>query len=132
MQLNVRALFLVLISLIVFCDCPVKTRAQSASSLAKPKWTVELKKYGWIPPKSVSNKKFFKDFILAKLEALDENTRVPFISNYASMTPNNRGKTTALQLAKWKPSSLTPRTAASYKLSCGQFRCDSLDTPSGL
>lgn len=81
MPLNVRALFLLLISLFVFCDHPGKTQAQSATSAAKPKWAVALKKYGWIPPKSVSNKKFFKDFTLAKLEGLDQNTRVLFISN---------------------------------------------------
>jgi hypothetical protein len=80
-QLNVRALFFVLISLFVFCDRPGETQAQSASSPAKPKWTVQLKNYGWKPPKSESNKKFFKDFTLAKLEAMDDNTRVLFISN---------------------------------------------------
>jgi hypothetical protein len=80
-QLNVRALFLVLISLFVFGDGPSETQAQSVSSAAKPKWTVELKKYGWTPAKSESDKKFFKDFSLTKLEAMDYNTRILFISN---------------------------------------------------
>ena len=41
---------------------------------------VDLAKLGWAPPRSVSNREFFKDFTLAKLLALDENTRVVFLS----------------------------------------------------
>jgi len=39
-----------------------------------------------------TNKKFFKDFTLAKLEALDENTRVPFISNYELVVYDTKQK----------------------------------------
>jgi hypothetical protein len=78
---NARALFLFLISLLVFRNASSKTHPQSTSSGVHAKWTIELKKYGWIPAKSESDKKFFKDFTLAKLEGLDENTRVLFISN---------------------------------------------------
>jgi hypothetical protein len=78
---NARALFLFLISLLVFCNASSKTHPQSTSSGVHAKWTIELKKYGWIPAKSESDKKFFKDFTLAKLEGLDQNTRVLFISN---------------------------------------------------
>jgi hypothetical protein len=126
-QLNVRALFFVLISLFVFCDRPGETQAQGASSPAKPKWTVQLKNYGWKPPKSESNKKFFKDFTLAKLEAMDDNTRVLFISNDELVLyhTKKRDKITAPRLGRLKPSSLRPRTAACYKLNCGQFRCAS-------
>jgi hypothetical protein len=78
---NARALFLFLISLLVFCNASSKTHPQSTSSGVHAKWTIELKKYGWTPAKSESDKKFFKDFTLAKLEGLDQNTRVLFISN---------------------------------------------------
>jgi hypothetical protein len=78
---NARALFLFLISLLVFCNASSKTHPQSTSSGVHAKWTIELKKYGWIPAKSESDKKFFKDFTPAKLEGLDQNTRVLFISN---------------------------------------------------
>ncbi|HEV2223719.1 MAG TPA: hypothetical protein VGR84_12020 [Candidatus Acidoferrales bacterium] len=40
-----------------------------------------LKDYGWAPPKSESNKAFFKDFTPAKLQALDDNTRILFVSD---------------------------------------------------
>jgi hypothetical protein len=64
-----------------FITCNGLGDAQGTSSGAHAKWTVELKKYGWTPPKFESNKKYFKDFTLTKLEAMDVNTRVLFISN---------------------------------------------------
>ena len=48
---------------------------------SRPNWTVALKKYGWSPAESESNKSFFSDFTLAKLEAMDDNTRVRFVSD---------------------------------------------------
>jgi hypothetical protein len=53
--------------------------AQAASD-PPPSWSAELKSYGWAPPKSPSNKAFFKDFSIAKLEASDQNTRVSFLN----------------------------------------------------
>lgn len=50
-------------------------------SRVRPEWEMQLKSYGWRPPKDVSNRKFFKDFSMGKLEALDENTRVSFLQN---------------------------------------------------
>jgi hypothetical protein len=55
--------------------------AQSAQVSGKPNWTVELKTYGWNPAKSQSNRAFFKDFNLQKLEALDANTHISFIAD---------------------------------------------------
>ena len=45
-----------------------------------PRWVAQLKDYGWSAPKPESNKAFFKDFTLSKLEAVDINTRVAFLS----------------------------------------------------
>jgi len=47
----------------------------------RPNWTVALKDYGWSAPKFESNKSFFSDFSMAKLEALDVNTRVRFVND---------------------------------------------------
>lgn len=46
-----------------------------------PEWEMQLKSYGWRPPKEVSNRAFFKDFTMGKLQAVDENTRVSFLQN---------------------------------------------------
>jgi hypothetical protein len=45
-----------------------------------PRWTAQLKQYGWSRPKAESNKAFFEDFTLSKLEALDIRTKVAFTS----------------------------------------------------
>jgi hypothetical protein len=53
----------------------------AVDSLSKsPSVVVDARKYGWSPAPQVSNRKFFKDLSLAKLEALDENTRLAFLS----------------------------------------------------
>lgn len=46
-----------------------------------PKWATELKSYGWRAPKAESNKGFFRDFSIPKLEALDQNTKISFIND---------------------------------------------------
>ena len=71
-----RALLLLLICVAVFCHGPSEMQAQRVSLAAKSKWTVELKSYGWSASKAPSNKTFFKDFSLSKLEAQDPNTRI--------------------------------------------------------
>jgi hypothetical protein len=45
-----------------------------------PRWVVQLKNYGWSAPETESNKAFFKDFTLSKLQAVDIRTRVAFTS----------------------------------------------------
>ncbi len=55
--------------------------AHSAPASSKPNWTIELKTYGWKPAKSQSNKAFFKDFSLQKLDAMDDNTHISFVSD---------------------------------------------------
>lgn len=44
-----------------------------------PQIVVDLAQFGWAPPRDISNREFFKDFTLAKLFALDENTKVVFL-----------------------------------------------------
>ena len=51
-----------------------------SASVPSPDWAIELKAYGWTAPNSPSNKAFFKDFSIAKLEAVDQNTRVSFLN----------------------------------------------------
>jgi hypothetical protein len=51
------------------------------ASAPQPKWAIELKAYGWSASEPVSNKAFFKDFSPAKLEAVDDNTRVAFVND---------------------------------------------------
>ena len=65
----------------IFENVPGKTQAQNASPTSQPKWSIELRTYGWNPPKDESNRSFFRDFSLAKLEAGDPNTRVLFINS---------------------------------------------------
>ncbi len=76
-----RALLLLLICVAVFCNGPSEMQAQSVSSAAKSKWTIELKSYGWRAPKAPSDKTFFKDFSLSKLEGQDPNTRISFVND---------------------------------------------------
>ncbi len=47
----------------------------------KPVWTVELKTYGWKPAKTQPNRAFFKGGDLEKLEAIDDNTHLVFLSD---------------------------------------------------
>lgn len=64
-----------------FAACNHLIGAQTISPASNAKWTVELKNYGWEAPKPESDKKFFKNFTLAKLEGLNQHTRVFFIGN---------------------------------------------------
>lgn len=66
---------------VAFCSLtPEKSSAQN-STMRQPLWSVDLKTYGWHQPKKDSNRHFFKDLTIGKLEALDINTRVDFLSN---------------------------------------------------
>jgi hypothetical protein len=78
---GVGQFFFLLISLALFSGTPREPQAQTASSVPLPKWSIELRNYGWTAPKPPSNSAFFKDFSLTKLEGLDENTRVLFVDD---------------------------------------------------
>ena len=54
--------------------------ASETPTVDGPRWTAQLKSYGWSAPKAESNKTFFKDFTLSKLQAVDIRTRVAFTS----------------------------------------------------
>lgn len=54
--------------------------AQVTSS-PQPVVRIDLAKFGWMPAKTESNRAFFKDYSLAKLEALDPNTKISFLSD---------------------------------------------------
>jgi len=74
-----------------------------AASAPHPKWAIELKAYGWSASKPVSNKAFFKDFSLAKLEAMDPNTRASFVNDdvivaYHTKQEGQDWRTTSRQL----------------------------------
>jgi|ERR1017187_893445 hypothetical protein len=69
----------------------------------RPDWTVALKKYGWRAPEAESNKSFFSDYSLTKLEALDDNTRVKFVTDdlivvYHTKQQGQEWKTASRQL----------------------------------
>ena len=49
-------------------------------SLTKPRIVIDLAKFGWAPPPSESNRSFFKDISIEKLEALDDHTKIAFLS----------------------------------------------------
>jgi hypothetical protein len=68
-----------IIFLLFVCLSPFGNAQDTSPS--HPKWSVELKHYGWGAPKQESNKAFFKDYSLAKLEAQDPNTRVLFLDD---------------------------------------------------
>lgn len=72
-----RRFFLVLMGYLIFSQVAI---SQPPSRIPF-EWEMPLESYGWRPPKEVSNRKFFKDFSLGKLEALDSNTRVAFLQN---------------------------------------------------
>ena len=77
-----RALLLLLSLTALFCNgSSSEMQAQRVLSSAKSKWIVQLKSYGWSAPKLPSNKTFFKDFSLPKLEAQDINTRILFVND---------------------------------------------------
>lgn len=53
----------------------------SVPSLTQPEVVIDLVKFGWTPPREISNKEYFKNFSLAKLEADDPNTKLVFVSD---------------------------------------------------
>src|SRR5436305_12166747 len=46
----------------------------------RPAVIVNLKKIGWVPPPSTTNRAFFKDFTTGKLVAMDYATRILFLN----------------------------------------------------
>jgi hypothetical protein len=70
-----------MVSLVLLFDIAGAVQGQNGLPTPTPKWMVKLNTYGWHAPPTVSNKAFFKDFTLSKLEALDSNTRICFIGN---------------------------------------------------
>jgi len=46
----------------------------------QPRLVVDLRKVGWRPAPNESNRSFFKDFNMAKLEALDDATKIVFLT----------------------------------------------------
>lgn len=72
-----RRFSLVLIAYFIFSQVAIS----QTPSRVRFEWEMPLESYGWRPPKETSNRKFFKDFSMGKLEALDPNTRVSFLQN---------------------------------------------------
>lgn len=73
---------MVLATLLVFiCNGVAGLTAQNSSLGPVPRWVVDLRMYGWHAPVFESDKVFFKDLSLGKLEALDDKTRIIFVSN---------------------------------------------------
>jgi hypothetical protein len=54
--------------------------AAPVSAPKAPAVVVDLAKIGWTPPQYESNRGFFKDYSIAKLESVDHNTRIFFLS----------------------------------------------------
>jgi hypothetical protein len=66
--------------LIIWLGATRPASSAAASPPKAPSVVVDLATIGWATPPSESNRKFFKDFTLAKLFATDPNTRVGFLS----------------------------------------------------
>lgn len=64
------------------CGKPL-AHSQAAPRPHQARWTISLKNYGWVPPRFESDRSFFRDFTIAKLMAVDDNTRLLFNSNDA-------------------------------------------------
>jgi hypothetical protein len=52
----------------------------SESAPPTPTTVVDLRKFGWTSPPEVSNREFFKDFSVEKLEAMDGGANLLFLS----------------------------------------------------
>jgi hypothetical protein len=76
-RLGLRVLFIT----ICICCRIVSLSAQAVlPTLQRPRLTVSLKKYGYVPQKSASNRIFFRDISVGKLMALDPGLKLLFIS----------------------------------------------------
>src|SRR5271166_6207695 len=64
----------------VFLSLGGVSQTHNVSSPSKPSVVIDLRKTGWAPVRSESNRSFFKDFTLEKLESLDDQTRLVFLS----------------------------------------------------
>jgi hypothetical protein len=79
---EMRVVYLLLLLAPCVLTVGVKSaKASNDSALKTPAVTVDLRKIGWTPAPNESNRSFFKDFSVGKLESLDENTRTFFLSD---------------------------------------------------
>ena len=53
-------------------------------------WSVDLHRYGWMPPPSESNRAFLENFSISKLAALDMATRVAFVDDKTIVAYHSR------------------------------------------
>ena len=94
----------VLLVTICICCRIVSLSAQEAlPTLQRPRLTVSLKKYGYVPRKSVSNRIFFRDISVGKLMALDPGLKLLFISEdvlvaYSTIEKGSDWRTASRQL----------------------------------
>ena len=78
-------------------------RSQTIPPAQQPRLTVPLTGYGWVPQKSVSNRKFLGDVSVAKLMALDLGTKILFVSEdvlvaYSTVQKGSDWRTASRQL----------------------------------
>jgi hypothetical protein len=104
MQFGSIALITWLAALTVCSD--VAKRTTSPQIAPPPTMVVNLMKIGWAPPPRESNRAFFKDFTLEKLFAMDENTRVVFLSEdvvvvYHTKQQGKDWRTASLVMEAW-------------------------------
>jgi hypothetical protein len=66
---------------LLFLSAAVGQRTASAGLPLDPSVVIDLKKVGWKPAPDESNRSFFKDFSTAKLEALDDTTKILFLTS---------------------------------------------------
>jgi hypothetical protein len=88
------ARWLFMVCAVLFLNVAGAMCSQNNLATPIPKWTVKLDTFGWHPPRSISDREFFKDFTIAKLEALDSNTKICFVSNdvVAAYHTNEEGR----------------------------------------
>lgn len=67
------------LAILIACS-GIKEQASVVQTTPTPTVVVELTKMGWASPRAESNRAFFKDITPDKLFALDNNTRVVFLS----------------------------------------------------
>jgi len=65
---------------LLFLSACVGQKTASAGLPLDPSVVIDLKKVGWRPALDESNRSFFKDFSTAKLEALDDTTKILFLT----------------------------------------------------
>jgi len=65
---------------LALCSASVGQKTASTVLPLSPSIAIDLKKVGWKPALDESNRSFFKDFSTAKLEALDDRTKILFLT----------------------------------------------------